>query len=66
MEKSSQLVFWRLFISLHYIYIIGVSLSDPHTGELVVDFELYVCMYMSYILILGSNLVAPFKITSMV
>ena len=32
---------------------IGVSLSKPHTGELVVNFELYVCMYVSYNLVLG-------------
>ena len=28
------------------VIVIGASLSEPHTGELVVDFELYVCMYV--------------------
>ena len=60
------------FTESTYVHVIGASLSGPYTRELVVDFEqyvrMYVCMYVSYVLVLGLNSIyldTSFKITFM-
>ena len=50
---SWEIIHQRIvFHRVSYKFIIGASLSEPHTSELALDFVQYVYIYISYVLII--------------